>query len=166
MHAMRLDEKDVEILKILFEDARIPWRRLARMMNVSETTVYLRVKNLIEKGVIKGFRVEVSPEKMGLNVSAYILLSIEAPYLKEAREQLKRSIGVYEAFEISGDYQFIVKAYAPDQEKLMRIVDEMSTMPGVKDIKVMMVLRKVKDGSGIIDLALKWMEAKEDGKKG
>ncbi len=154
----QLDKKDIEILKLLFEDARIPWRRLARMLNVSEATVYLRVKKLVNEGVIKGFRVEVNPEKMGLHTSAYILLSVEAPRLKDAREYLKNSQHVYEAYEISGDYQFIIKTYAPDQDGLMNVIDEVSSIPGVRDIKVLIILKKIKDGASIVDAVARWMK--------
>lgn len=155
---VQIDEKDIEILRLLSEDARIPWRRLARMLNVSEATVYLRVKKLISEGVIKGFKVVIDPEKMGLHTSAYILLSVEAPRLREARETLKKSQHVYEAYEISGDYQFIVKTYAPDQDGLVNVIDEISSIPGVRDLKVLMVLKKIKDDESLIEALARWMK--------
>ncbi len=50
-----LDDIDKKILNILQQDSRIPFSRLAKMLNLSEATIYVRIKRLKENGVIRGF---------------------------------------------------------------------------------------------------------------
>jgi len=43
-----LDDIDKKILNILQQDSRIPFSRLAKMLNLSEATIYVRIKRLKE----------------------------------------------------------------------------------------------------------------------
>jgi len=153
-----LDERDLEILRILSDDARVPWRRLAHMLGVSEATVYLRVKRLIEERVIRGFTVDVDVEKVGLRVSAFVLVRVEASGLRQFRSFLANFPYVVEAYEISGDFQFLAKIIAPSQQDLAWVIDSLAEAPGAKDVKVLIVLRKLKDGVGVVESLKIWWD--------
>jgi len=58
-----IDEIDKKILKILQEDSRTPFSRIAKMLNLSESTIHLRIKRLREEGIIRGFLVDIDPEQ-------------------------------------------------------------------------------------------------------
>ena len=51
--SVKIDSTDREILKMLQEDARVAFKRIAEKIGVSEATVFVRVKKLRKKGVIK-----------------------------------------------------------------------------------------------------------------
>ena len=69
---IRLDQLDLRILEILFDDARIPFRKLAKLVGSDQKTVARRVARLCENGIIKRFTLEVDYSKLGLNAMAYI----------------------------------------------------------------------------------------------
>ena len=50
-----IDELDLNILKVLQNDARVPYKTIAEKLSVSVPTVTARVKTLTEKGIINGF---------------------------------------------------------------------------------------------------------------
>ncbi|MEM2338294.1 MAG: AsnC family transcriptional regulator, partial [Candidatus Bathyarchaeia archaeon] len=56
-----IDEVDQKILKLLQEDARLPFLEIAQKLRLSESTIRKRVQALKEKGVIKRFTVEINP---------------------------------------------------------------------------------------------------------
>jgi Transcriptional regulators len=80
-----VDAMDLNLIRILEEDSRTPWSRIARRLGVSETTVYLRVKKLTEMGVLEGFTVKINLAKLGLTSTTYILLKVRGDTLETLR---------------------------------------------------------------------------------
>jgi len=69
---MLLDELDN---KIILELLRHPWisqRRIAELINVAPQIVNYRIKRLVERGVIKSFRILVDPRIYGLNLGIIV----------------------------------------------------------------------------------------------
>ena len=153
-----MDERDLEILRVLSQDARIPWRRLAHLLGVSEATVYLRVRRLMEEGVIRGFTAVIDYERLGLGTVAFVLVRSEAPALREVRERLRNLDYAIEAYEISGDFNFLVKVAAPSNGDLATVIDRLSATPGIREVRVLVVVRKLKDGASVIDSIKAWWD--------
>ena len=90
-----MDDLDRKILKTLAADGRTPYSRIAEEAGVATTTVHQRVKKLTENGIIRGTRVIVDWEAIGLPVTAVV--SVEAPEarpLADIADQM-RSISEY-----------------------------------------------------------------------
>lgn len=72
---IEIDEIDYNLLNELAVNARIPLIELAEKLNCSSQTVKYRIKNLVENGVIKAFRVHFDYTKIGLqNITVDIYL--------------------------------------------------------------------------------------------
>ncbi len=136
-----LDERDKAILRIVQRDARTPFSRIARMLGVSEATVHLRIRRLREAGVIRGFHAILDPRRAGLGEEAYVFLRVEPAARRRVAEALRSIVGVYELYEVSGEYQFLAKIRAADKEGLASIVDSMGSVRGVASTKTVYVLR-------------------------
>ncbi len=74
---MKLDSTDRKILTILQQNARISNLELAEMVNLSPTPCARRVKRFEDEGLIKGITTVLDPEKLGLNLTAYVALNLE-----------------------------------------------------------------------------------------
>ena len=83
-----LDELDRMILHILQENGRASYSEIARRLNVPESTVRLRVKKLVEKGVIRKFAALINPFKAGYSIVAFIAVDVEPRWVKKAAEEL------------------------------------------------------------------------------
>lgn len=59
-----VDDLDREILNILEEDGRTSFAAIGRELDVSTPTASTRIEQLVEKGVIEGFSVEVNRRLM------------------------------------------------------------------------------------------------------
>lgn len=151
-----LDERDLEILSLLERDSRSPWRRIARELGVSESTVYLRVKRLQDEGILEGYTIKLNRRKLGLDVVLFILIRAEAGSIKRLREDLKKVRYLCEAHQITGEYHFLVKITAPSREEAGRVLDEIAALPGVQDIRIMYSIHELRDGSGIASMMLEW----------
>ena len=62
---VKIDDLDLEILKLLVVDSRIPTVDIAKKLNSNVTTINSRIKNLIKLRVILGFTVELNLDKLG-----------------------------------------------------------------------------------------------------
>nr|MCE4602066.1 Lrp/AsnC family transcriptional regulator [Desulfurococcales archaeon] len=147
---------DLEILSLLEKDSRVPWRRIARELEVSESTVYMRVKRLQEQGILEGFTVKLNRRKLGLDVVLFILIRAEAGKIRELREDLRKIPYLCEAHQITGEYHFLVKVTAPNREAAGRVLDEIASLPGVQDIRILFSLHELMDGSNIASMLLEW----------
>ncbi len=140
-----MDEKDRAILRILQKDARTPFARIARILGVSEATIYLRVKRLVKAGILRGYHADVDPAKAGLATQAFVFVKVSPRRSRDAAEKVRAIPGIYEVYNVTGEYQLLAKVLARDREELARIVDRIGGIEGVSDINVVYVLRVVKE---------------------
>lgn len=69
-----LDARDWQLLELLQKDARVGYAELGRQVGLSAPATAERVKRLEDAGVIRGYRAEVDPHKLGYAIEAVIRL--------------------------------------------------------------------------------------------
>src|SRR6185437_5086700 len=69
-----LDAKDWQLLELLQKDARTGYAELGRHVGLSAPAAAERVKRLEDAGVIRSYRAEVDPQKLGYAIEAVIRL--------------------------------------------------------------------------------------------
>jgi Lrp/AsnC family transcriptional regulator, leucine-responsive regulatory protein len=112
-----LDKKDIEILKLLQENARITRKEISGKIHLSTTPVHERIKRMEESGVIKQYVTLVNHEKVkkGLMVICYVSLK---QHSKNAGVKFIKTIHelneVAECFSISGEFDFMLKVICED----------------------------------------------------
>ncbi|MCD6324971.1 Lrp/AsnC family transcriptional regulator [Candidatus Bathyarchaeota archaeon] len=147
--SVKIDSTDREILKMLQEDARVAFKRIAEKIGVSEATVFVRVKKLRKKGVIKRFTALVSPELLGKNLTAFVLINTEPKKLEKVLDTLSSMDEVYEAYDVTGTYYAIVKIRTENRETLAEIIDKIGMIDGVTRTETAIVLKCVKEETRI-----------------
>ena len=147
-----LDDIDKKILKILEEDARTPFSKIAKMLNLSESTIHIRIKRLKENGVIRGFYVDIDPEKIGYNVMAFVLIKADPKKYESILKAISEYKEVYEIFDVTGEYYALLKVRVRSREELATILDKIGNMDGVTSTYTMFVLRTIKEKK-VVDLS-------------
>jgi Lrp/AsnC family transcriptional regulator for asnA, asnC and gidA len=148
-----IDEIDLNLLRILEEDSRTPWSRIARKLGVSETTVYLRIRKLMDMGLLEGFTIRVNPVKIGLIATAYILLKVRGDSLEAFKRSVEKDKYVVEAYEVfAGEYNVLLKLVARSQEEMAERVDRILSMPGIQGVLVAYNMRVIKSRSKLSDI--------------
>ncbi|HEY6515564.1 MAG TPA: Lrp/AsnC family transcriptional regulator [Steroidobacteraceae bacterium] len=69
-----LDAKDWQLLELLQDDARTGYAELGRQVGLSAPAAAERVKRLEDAGVIRRYRAEVDPQRLGYVIEAVIRL--------------------------------------------------------------------------------------------
>ena len=121
----RLDLLDRQILKIISEDARIPFLEVARACNVSGAAIHQRIQKLINMGVLKGSQYVIDPEKLGYETCAYIGLYLKDPSTFDSVvDSLKKIPEVVECHYTTGGYDLFIKLYAMNNHHLLNIIHD------------------------------------------
>jgi len=115
----KLDQKDLAILKLLQQNARITVKEISDKVNLSTTPVYERIKWMEETGVIKQYAtlVDHSKVKKGLMVICYVSLkqhnkTAGSKFIKAIHEMNE----VIECYNISGEFDFMLKVVAENMD--------------------------------------------------
>ena len=120
-----LDSLDKKILKLIAEDARIPFLEVARSCNVSGAAIHQRIQKLNNMGVLKGSKFIIDPEKIGYETCAYMGLNLKNPEKFDAVvDELKKIPEVVECHYTTGDYDMFIKIYAVNNHHLLNIIHD------------------------------------------
>lgn len=125
MEQYQLDELDVQILKLIAGNARIPFLEVARACNVSGAAIHQRVQKLMAQGVIKGSEYVMDPEKIGYETCAYIGIYLKDPGIfDEVVKELEKIPEVVECHYTTGSYDMFLKIYARNNHHLLSIIHD------------------------------------------
>ncbi len=106
----KLDDIDLEILRMLQEDSRTSYRKIADALGVAIGTVYNRVKRLEDEKVFRAYTVMVDPTKLSYDLTAVILIQAEGPHLAEVEKEIAQSDSAICVYDITGDFDIAVIA--------------------------------------------------------
>ena len=120
-----LDSLDRYILKLISQDARIPFLEVARACNVSGAAIHQRVAKLTNLGIIKGSQFVIDPEKIGYETCAYMGLFLKEPEkFDQVVEELKKIPEVVECHYTTGGFDMFIKIYAVNNHHLLEIIHD------------------------------------------
>ena len=138
----KIDELDRKILKIITQNARIPFRDVAEQCGVSRAAVHQRVQKMFDNGVITGSSYHVEPKSLGYQLCVYIGIMMEkASMYNNVIAELQQIREVVEAQYTLGAFGILIKVYARDNEHLLQLLNtKIQAIPGVADTTTLTAL--------------------------
>ena len=128
MWRMDLDARDLEIVSALQDDARATYAEVASRVGMSPSAVHDRVRKLEDAGVILGYRAVVSPEAIGLFVTALIAVTpLDPQQPDDLPDRVREFDDVEDCHAVAGDENYVLKVRArttADLEDLLRRIRE------------------------------------------
>ena len=142
-----IDPTDQKILGFLVKNARMPFLEIARECGVSGAAIHQRVKRLENNGVITGSRLLVKPQALGLNICAFVSISLsEASKYNEVVASLRQIPEVVEGHFVTGKYALLVKLYCFDNDHLMEVLlNTIQKIPFIQATDTMIALDEAID---------------------
>ena len=114
-----LDAIDLKLLKMLGKDSEITIKELAAKVNLSPSPVFERVKRLKTNGYIKRYIAIIDAEKLEHGLIVFCNIKLKQ-HDKSIGHQFVTDIlklkEVVECYNISGDFDFLLKVYAKDMK--------------------------------------------------
>lgn len=135
-----LDAVDRRIVAALGRDARLSVRQLAEQVHVSRSAAHARLTRLVDEGVITGFHAAVDREKLGLSLTALVIVRVDTDW-STVSEALAALPFVEKAQALGGDVDILLTVNAPDHDALSEtILRRIHTTPGVASTRSYIVL--------------------------
>ena len=121
-----IDEKDIEILKLLAPDSRISILDISKKLSLTPKTVSLRIKELEKKKVIIGYRTLFDLEKLGYQYFKlhFNLHNSTSEKEKKFRAYVRQHPNVVYDNEVLGGDDFEIEVQVKTPEELRKIVDD------------------------------------------
>lgn len=150
--ASGLDEIDHQLLALLQQDDRVPVAELGKTLGVAPSTLNDRIRRLLKMGVISGFHAHVDPEKVGLDLLAYVFVGWGDPATEKLfLAAIARAPEVLEAHHVTGAWNYLMKVRLQTTRDLEgffeRVVKE---VPGVQRTETLIVLSSPKETTRIV----------------
>jgi DNA-binding Lrp family transcriptional regulator len=129
------------MLSILVDEGRASVNEVASRAGVSRATAYARYDRLVANGVIRGFRADVDPHAIGLDIAAMIMVNVEQGSWPTTRDKVSRLPGVEYVALTSGEFDFVLLVRVPDIAALRDVVlYRLQGMPEVRSTHTVFVL--------------------------
>ena len=143
-----LDNKDLAILRLLQENARITVKEISDKVHLSTTPVHERIKRMEESGVIRQYAtlLDHAKVKKGLMVICYVSLK---QHSKNAGQKFIKTIHelneVIECYNISGEFDFMLKVVAEDMNGYYDFhVNQLSQIENIGNVQSVFVMGIIK----------------------
>lgn len=129
----KIDQLDRKILKIITQNAKIPFKDVAKSCGVSRASIHQRVQHMIDIDVITGSGYTVNPKMLGFQMCVYIGITLDRGSLyKEVVSELEKIPEIVESQYTLGSYTILIKLYAKNDEHLMELLNgKIQEIPGV-----------------------------------
>lgn len=142
---LEIDETDKNIIEIINEDARTPYRQISRELDISVGTVHNRVDKLLKTGVIKKFAPIINHKKLGYDLTSIIGVKVKAGKLQDWGEKESYNRHVLSIYDVTGEYDALLIAKFRNTEELDQFVKELLKEPHVERTYTQTVLNTVKE---------------------
>ena len=141
----QLDETDVQILNLLQRDGRITNADLAKAVGLSAPSVLLQRVRILEKsGIIKSYVTILDADRLGRKLIAFVNVSLalhESQPIERFRKSVQEIPEITEVYNITGEYDFMLKVQAKDMRHYESILrDKITKIRGIGKLNTSFVL--------------------------
>lgn len=149
----QLDQTDLKILSILQSSSNYTTKQLAALVNLSSTPVYERVKRLEKEGYIRKYVAILNHTKLNQGFMVFCnvkLKQINPAVATKFTNQIKKINEVTECYNISGEYDYLLKIQAPDMKYYQHfLIHELGKIECIGGIQSVFVMDEIKHSYGI-----------------
>jgi Lrp/AsnC family transcriptional regulator for asnA, asnC and gidA len=139
----RLDDISKRIIEQLQEDGRRSYAAIARAVGLSEAATRQRVQRLIDERIIQIVAVADAPA-LGFGRQAMLGIKVDGDITSVA----DKLTGVEEAEYIvicAGQFDLLVELVCEDDSHMLRVIDEVRSIPGVRSAETFVYLKLAKE---------------------
>ncbi|MEO8720342.1 MAG: Lrp/AsnC family transcriptional regulator [Ginsengibacter sp.] len=148
------DRKDLTILKLLQENARVTVKEISEKIHLSTTPVHERIKRMEETGVIKQYATLVDHSKVnkGLTVICYVSLKQHGKKAGANFIKMMQVLNeVIECYSISGEFDFMLKVVCEDMNTYYGFhVNKLSEIENVGHVQSIFVMGIIKQTHQVV----------------
>lgn len=140
---MSLDENDVNILNVLQGNGRLSFRQISEKVKISVPTVSSKVGNLERIGVIRRYRAELDPERMG-EISAMVTVKARPSELSAVARNFDEDEQVRQMFYLTSGRLLLICTFI-DAHMINDFASKLASIPQVLEYDIASVISVAKE---------------------
>ena len=145
-HGTALDDVDLQIMYILAKDSSTAFVEIAKQIDISDATVHLRVRKLIDKGIIRRFTLSLNNDLLGYDHLVFAGINIKSGFADQVTEELSNIEEILEIHEMHNTFDLFLKIRAKDLNDIRDIVEnKIRKLPYILETELMTVLKSSKE---------------------
>ncbi|WP_426701526.1 Lrp/AsnC family transcriptional regulator [Rhodanobacter sp. Col0626] len=118
-----IDETDRAILHRLILGARVSLKELASAVRLSSPSTSERLRRLEERGVIRGYTVELDPQRLGHALQAIVRIRPLPGRLQAVQKLIEAIPEVVECDKVTGEDCYVARLFVRSMEHLDEVVE-------------------------------------------
>ena len=127
-----MEEINATIISLLARDGRMSFTELARRTGLSVSAAQQRVRRLEQRGVIRGYRADISADEIGLPLTAFVSIKAFDPAAPDDAPERLAHLGAIEAcHSVAGDASYILKVRVASPSDLEDLLQEIRAAANV-----------------------------------
>lgn len=142
-----MDDIDIKIIELLKKNSRLSGSDISKEVHLSVPVVTERIRKLEEGNVIEQFTVKLNREKFGLNLAAFIFVTLKDPkYIDNFKKTVMKFDSVLECHHIAGEYDYLLKVVVENTKALERFVSYiLKKTEGVSRTNTIITMSSIKE---------------------
>jgi len=147
-----VDRVDEAILRLLEKDGRLSFNSLGQQIGLSKTPTWARVNALERDKVITAYRAEIDPARLGLQLHAFVQVTINASRHADFEAAVLRHGSILECYTTAGQADYLLHVLVPGIAELDELLrNDISRMPGVQRETSTVAMKTIKHRGLIMD---------------
>lgn len=150
---MRLDDRDIAILRVLSAEGRITNAQLAGRVGLSASPCWERVRKLEQAGIIEGYRAAISLKKLASAMSVFVTVELTdhtAAAFRRFEAHVQEMPEVTACWALGGGFDYLMQVVVRDIELYQSLMDDLLEADvGLARYFTYVVTKDVKSGSSL-----------------
>lgn len=125
---MKLDARDLQILRVLSQEGRITKAELATRVGLSASPCWERLKKLQQAGFIDGYGARINLKKLGAHVTVFVAAEL-ADHTPASFRAFEDSVQHFDeitaCWALGGGFDYLLQIVTTDIDAYQRLIDEM-----------------------------------------
>ena len=125
---LKLDARDIGILRVLSHEGRISKAELARRVNLSPTPCWERLKRLESAGIIAGYRAEIALKEITPHVTVFVTVELEHhrhEHFAAFEYAVNQQDEIVAGWALGGGFDYLMQIVTRDIDAYQRLIDTM-----------------------------------------
>jgi Lrp/AsnC family transcriptional regulator len=143
----RIDEIDKRILSILQNNCALSVAEVAEAAALSPTACWRRIQTLEHDGVILRRIATLNRKKLNVGVTVFVAIKTHdhsVQWTDRFRKALKDIPEIVDVYRMSGDVDYLIKAYVPDIETYDALYKKLIARVDLSDVTSMFAMEEIK----------------------
>ncbi len=147
----QLDHTDVTILRILQEDAKKTAKEIAKILNLTPSPIYERIRRLEKQGFIKKYVAILDKKLIDRSITTICQVSMRyhnEAFIENFEKQIQNLQEVQECYHMAGQVDFILKIHTKSLEEYHDFIKtKLSKIENIGILNSTFVLKEIKHTS-------------------